>query len=90
MSVPGSPAVVVGVDVGSNSVRALALDPDGAVLGAATAGYPGAATWEPGRADPYAWFAATAQALAELRALVPGAARPAALCLGGQSPTTVP
>ncbi|MFE5331912.1 FGGY-family carbohydrate kinase [Embleya sp. NPDC056575] len=86
---PGISSVVVGVDVGSNSVRALALDPDGAVLGGTSAGYPGAANWSPGHADPYAWLAATTQALAELRALVPGAARPAALCLGGQSPTTV-
>ena len=83
-------AVVVGVDLGSNSVRVLALDADGTVAGVERATYAGAATWPPGRADPDGWLAAVDDALKQLERRVPDARRPAALAVGGQSPTTVP
>jgi xylulokinase len=76
--------LVVGVDLGSGSARALALDRDGAVRAAATARYP-RADCPPGRADPTGWLAALERVVAAL-----GVARPAALAVGGQSPTTVP
>jgi xylulokinase len=82
--------LVVGIDVGSSSARAVAIDPDGVVRGEARARYPDAATWPAGRADPDAWRRGVAAALEMLRAAVPDAGRPAALSLGGQSPTTVP
>jgi len=83
-------AVVVGVDLGSNSVRVLALDADGTVADVERATYAGAAMWPPGRADPDAWLAAVDDALKQLERRVPDARRPAALAVGGQSPTTVP
>jgi sugar (pentulose or hexulose) kinase len=86
---PASAPAVVGVDIGSNSARALALGPDGAVLGSAVAGYPGAESWRPGHAGPQGWLAGAAEAVAALVARVPAAARPAAIAFGGQSPTTV-
>ena len=82
--------LVVGVDLGSSSARAVAVSPDGAVRGSVSARYQDAKTWPPGRADPRAWLQAVAAALQALRVRVPAAARPDALCLGGQSPTTVP
>ncbi|MCW2943161.1 MAG: hypothetical protein JWN00_6146 [Actinomycetia bacterium] len=82
--------VAVGVDLGSNSARAVALDPDGRVLGSARGPYPGAESWPAGRAVPEGWLAGVVAALGTLAGEVPGTRRPAALCLGGQSPTTVP
>jgi sugar (pentulose or hexulose) kinase len=82
--------VVVGVDVGSSSVRAVALDRDGTVLGASRGEYAGASAWPPGRADPEEILRAVTRALARLNADVPGTDAPAALAVGGQSPTTVP
>lgn len=79
---------VVGVDLGSNSARAVAIDPSGRVLGAATGGYPGAASWPEGRADPQGWLDGVVEAVTTLAGRVTG--RPEAICIGGQSPTTVP
>ncbi|MFD4832148.1 FGGY-family carbohydrate kinase [Streptomyces uncialis] len=84
-----SAPVVVGVDLGSNSARALALDPDGNSLGSATAPYPGAEDWSAGRADPAGWLAGAVESVRRLAARLPAAARPVALAFGGQSPTTV-
>ncbi|MFD9720085.1 FGGY-family carbohydrate kinase [Streptomyces sp. NPDC056500] len=86
---PASAPVVIGVDLGSNSARALALDPEGRTLGSATSGYPGAASWQPGHADPQGWLAGAAEAVRRLAAQLPAAANPVALCFGGQSPTTI-
>ncbi|MCM2388591.1 FGGY-family carbohydrate kinase [Streptomyces albipurpureus] len=86
---PASAPVVVGVDLGSNSARALALDPDGRTLGSATAGYPGSDSWRPGHADPAGWLAGATDAVHRLAAQLPAAAAPVALSFGGQSPTTV-
>ncbi|MGW4031773.1 FGGY-family carbohydrate kinase [Streptomyces sp. NPDC004838] len=86
---PASAPVVVGVDLGSNSARALALDPDGRTLGSATAGYPGSSSWRPGHADPEGWLAGATEAVRRLAARLPAAASPVALSFGGQSPTTV-
>ena len=76
--------VVVGVDLGSSSARALAVDRDGMVRGSSRAPYPAAETWPAGRAEPAAFEAAVRAALDGLRI------EPAAICIGGQSPTTVP
>ncbi|GII94575.1 FGGY-family carbohydrate kinase [Sinosporangium siamense] len=80
--------VVIGVDLGSNSARAVAVDPSGAVLGSATGAYPGADGWPEGRADPAGWLTGVTTAVADLLAAGPG--HPLAICVGGQSPTTVP
>ena len=64
----GSPALV-GLDVGTTGVKALALSPDGDVLATATRGY-GLSTPRPGWAeqDPDDWRRATESALAEVSA----------------------
>ncbi|MDF5757535.1 FGGY-family carbohydrate kinase [Spongiactinospora sp. TRM90649] len=46
--------------------------------------YAGAEAWAEGRAEPAAWLAAVVDAVRET------GVRPAAICVGGQSPTTVP
>ncbi|MEV7012100.1 FGGY-family carbohydrate kinase [Streptosporangium sp. NPDC051022] len=79
---------VIGVDLGSNSARAVAIDPSGRVLGAATGAYPGAAGWPAGHADPQGWLAGVVEAVTALGEHLTG--RPEAICVGGQSPTTVP
>jgi sugar (pentulose or hexulose) kinase len=78
---------VAGVDLGSGSARALAIDPDGTVVGAARSPYAGYDTWPAGRADPRSWLAAVEDAL---RALRRSGFDPEAVCVGGQSPTSVP
>jgi xylulokinase len=82
-------AVAVGVDVGTGGARAIALDRAGAVVASASASYAGDAAWEPGRADAQAWLHAVHEALAELVRRSPASHRPAALSIGGQSPTTI-
>lgn len=77
--------VVIGVDVGTGSARALAVDPDGVVVARATAPFPGREGWPAGRADPAGWRTAVQAALGMLHT-----AAPAALAIGSQSPTTVP
>jgi sugar (pentulose or hexulose) kinase len=84
-----SPAVAVGVDAGTGGARALALDPDGTVVAAASAFYRGDESWAPGRADAHAWLGAVVAALEALVAQAPQARTPVALCIGGQSPTTI-
>jgi len=82
--------VVIGVDVGTGSARALAVDPDGRVLARAAGPFPRRDRWAPGRATPSAWRSGLATALRGLAAALPQAGRPVALGLGSQSPTTVP
>ncbi|HET8812258.1 MAG TPA: xylulokinase [Gaiella sp.] len=64
----GSPALV-GLDVGTTGVKALALSPEGEVLATATRGYP-LSTPRPGWAeqDPGDWLRAAESALAEVSA----------------------
>lgn len=76
--------VVVGVDVGTGSARALAVDRDGAVVARSSAPFAGRESWPPGQADPRAWRDALAAALDAL------GVGPDALAIGSQSPTTVP
>jgi xylulokinase len=70
---------LVGLDVGTTGVKALALSPDGDVLGRAEASYP-LATPRPGWAeqDPEDWWRAAQEALAEL------GGKPAVIGLSGQ------
>lgn len=58
---------LVGIDVGTSGVKALALSPDGEILGRAEHGYP-LSTPQPGWAeqDPEDWWRAAATALGEL------------------------
>jgi sugar (pentulose or hexulose) kinase len=76
--------VVVGVDVGTGSARALAVARDGRVVARSSAPFAGRASWPPGQADPQGWRAALDDALSSLGVV------PAALAIGSQSPTTVP
>ncbi|GLW09033.1 carbohydrate kinase [Microtetraspora sp. NBRC 13810] len=84
MTAPRDVPAVLGIDVGSNSARAVALDPDGNVVASAHGTYPGATRWPAGRADPVSWLTGLAGAVTSL------GLRPEAICVGGQSPTTVP
>ena len=80
---PLAPAVI-GVDIGTGSARAVAVTEDGHVVTRSSSPFPGRAAWPAGRADPAAWRAGLEQALRRL-----GVARPLALAIGSQSPTTV-
>lgn len=74
--------IAVGVDVGSSSARAVAIDRSGSVLASSTAEY-GASDLPLGEVDPHLWLDGAATALRDLDV------EPAAICVGGQSPTTV-
>jgi xylulokinase len=65
---PGDTALV-GLDVGTTGVKAVAVDPDGAVLATAERGYP-LSTPKPGwsEQDPEDWWRASEAALAEVSA----------------------
>jgi len=72
-------AALVGLDVGTSGVKALALSPTGEVMGRAERGYP-LSTPRPGWAeqDPESWWSAAQAALADLRV------EPASIGLSGQ------
>jgi len=59
--------VLVGIDVGTTGVKALAVSPDGDMVAQATHGYP-LSTPQPGRSeqDPEDWWHAAEAALAEV------------------------
>ena len=80
-------SVVIGVDVGSSSARAVAIDHSGTVLGTAKVEYAGADRWDTGHADPRAWRAAVDTAVTDVLARwvkhpprSPSAARACASC----------
>jgi xylulokinase len=82
-------AVVLGVDLGTSAIKAVAVGEDGAVLAAARREYPTARP-EPGAAeqDPQQWFTALESALDELAHAVPTASW-AGMGLSGMLPTLV-
>lgn len=82
--------VVVGVDLGSGGVRAIALDRSGEVRGKSFVNYKRPDSWPEGRADPQSWLEGFERAIGELFRESPEAVRPVALSVGGQSPTTIP
>jgi xylulokinase len=71
---------LIGLDVGTTAVKALAVDDDGAILARCEVSYP-LSTPRPGWAeqDPEEWWRATEQALAQL-----GVDEPAGIGLSGQ------
>ena len=75
--------LVVGVDVGSSSARALAANRAGEVVASATASYP-AGPVARGEFDPFNWLAGTCAAITAL-----DCPTPAAICVGGHGPSTV-
>lgn len=80
----GSDPVLVGIDVGTTGVKAIAISArDGAVVARAEEGYP-LSTPQPGwsEQDPEDWWAAAQRALAALAAA--GVGRPAGIGLSGQ------
>jgi xylulokinase len=74
--------IVVGIDVGTSSVKALAIDPDGTVVGRSEAAVP-LSTPRPGwsEQDPEDWWRATEHVLAQLESEV---GPPAGIGLSGQ------
>lgn len=74
---------VAGVDIGSSAARAVAVDRRGRVVAAARARYRPAGL-PVGEADPDVWLEGLSRAFRRLRC-----GTPAALGIGGQSPTTV-
>jgi sugar (pentulose or hexulose) kinase len=82
-------SVVVGVDLGTGGARAHAIDRSGSVLARADVPYAGAESWPLGHADARTWLRAAVGAVDALFANLPSSTMPAALSVGGQSPTTV-
>jgi glycerol kinase len=76
------PDALVGVDVGTTGVKALAIDTEGSIVARAEHGYP-LSTPQPGwsEQDPRDWWEATEAVLAELRAR---SGAPAGIGLSGQ------
>jgi xylulokinase len=74
--------VAVGVDVGSSSTRAVAIDRSGTVIASSVATYP-ASDLPQGEVDPEVWLDGAIEALVAL------GVEPGAICVGGQSPTSV-
>jgi xylulokinase len=85
----GSPPIVVGIDLGTSSMKAVAIDRDGSVVARARAGYPTARP-EPGRAEqrPSDWLRALGRVTAALAETVPPA-RWGAIGLSGMIPSLV-
>lgn len=75
--------VVVGVDIGSSAARAIAVGRDGRVVATGSAYYSGE-DMPVGRVNPNDWLKGMCAAIADL-----DCATPAALCVGGQGPSTV-
>lgn len=88
-SPPGDSSLVVGLDLGTSGLKAVALDRSGAVVGSAHAAYPSARP-EPGASeqDPAAWLAALTEVVAALRATT-GAVSWRAIGLSAMLPTLV-
>ena len=80
--------VFLGLDLGTSSVKTVALDAHGRRIASAAASYPTVSPW-PGWAEqhPRDWSHAARSALGELASRLPPRARPAALGLSGQLPT---
>jgi xylulokinase len=77
-----SDPVVVGIDIGSSSTRAVAIARDGTVV-ADTAVRSPAGQLPAGEADPHRWLRSALDALEGFNV------NPIAVCFGGQGPTTV-
>jgi xylulokinase len=88
LSKPNEGEVVLGVDVGTSSLKAGLFTLDGTSLGLAQAEYALSAP-EEGAAeqDPADWWAALASVSRELMALLEDRSRLAAISIGGQAPT---
>jgi xylulokinase len=86
----GDSEVVLGVDVGTSSLKAGLFSLDGTPLGLTQAEYP-LATPEEGaeEQDPEDWWAALGFVARELMALLEDPSRLAAVSIGGQAPTLV-
>jgi xylulokinase len=80
---------ILGIDLGTNEVKAGLVTLDGRLLASARAGYPSSLGHEPGWAeqDPEAWWAAVAETAQELTAL--DVADVVAICADGHGPTLV-
>src|SRR6185312_8183600 len=78
---------VLGIDLGTSSLKAVLVREDGAVCGSVTRAYP-IDVPRPGWAeqDPEAWWGAAREAIQELTAEAPPVA---AICVGGQMHGTV-
>src|SRR6185312_10946944 len=78
---------VLGIDLGTSSLKAVLVREDGAVCGSVTRGYP-IDTPNPGWAeqDPEAWWGAAYEAI---RTLTQNGGNVTALCVGGQMHGTV-
>src|SRR5712692_10588214 len=86
----GEGEVVLGVDVGTSSLKAGLFALDGTPLGLAQAEYPLTAHEEGAEEqDPEDWWAALAVVSRELMALLEDPSRLAAASIGGQAPTLV-
>jgi xylulokinase len=79
-----SSEVVAGVDIGSSSARAIAVDRDGVIVATTVARYDQSDGLPVGEVDPAVWLDGLAAAVGQLECELP-----AALCVGGHGPTTV-
>src|SRR6185437_13169517 len=80
--------IVIGLDLGTSALKAVALDAEGALVAQAGAAYPTSAP-QPGWAEqhPADWRAAAFSALRALFAALPAFAEPLGLALSAQLPT---
>lgn len=76
--------IVVGVDIGSSAARAIAVNREGGIVAETRTLFAGPDGLPAGEVDPAMWLAGLCAAVREL-----DCGAPAALCVGGQGPTTV-